>query len=608
MTQVADVYSNRYEIERPIARGGMADVFLARDQYLDRPVAVKVLFPEYARDQSFVERFRREAQSAAMLNHPNIVNIYDYGQERGTYFIVMEYVEGRSLRDILRADGALPPMTVARIGAEIASALDFAHRQGVVHRDIKPGNVMITESGQVKVTDYGIAANPTDAKQGLTQTGSVIGTATYFSPEQAQGYQVDGRTDVYALGIVMYEMLTGQAPFSGDSPVAVAMKHVREQPVPPSQLVPDIPPDLERIVLTAMSKDLATRYQSAEEMRADLIAFGRGRPVSAPVPATIPGDEGAPTMAAAAPTGPLPPEYDEPHWEQEPRKWGAIVATVIGLALLAGVIVFALVATKQDTKKTVAKVEVPDVIGKKYTDAQTELEAAGFRVVLRFELSDSPPDEVVEQRPEAGLLKKKGASVVLIVSAREVTVPDLTGQTEDQARAALAKLNLGAEVVEFEAPNIAPGTVITTNPKAGTKVNKGTTVKVVIAKEPQTPIPDVTGKDQATASNILTAAGFQPLFTPTPSNTVPAGIVISTVPPAGTKADKGTQVSVAVSIGPQAIPVTNHTGEPCGSAANALTAQGFNVSISGNPSGHVVAQNPNSGSYPPGTQISLSCV
>ena len=608
MTQVVgDVYSNRYEVERAIARGGMADVYLARDQYLDRPVAVKVLFPEFARDQAFVERFRREAQSAAMLNHPNIVSVYDYGQERGTYFIVMEFVEGRSLRDILRTDGALPPMTVARIGSEIASALDFAHRHGVVHRDIKPGNVMITPSGQVKVTDYGIAANPTDAKQGLTQTGSVIGTATYFSPEQAQGYQVDGRTDVYALGVVMYEMLTGQAPFSGDSPVAVAMKHVREQPVPPSQYVPDLPPDLERIVLTAMSKDLATRYQSAEEMRADLIAFGRGRPINAPAPATIPGHDDVPTMAAAAPAGPLPPEYDEPHWEQEPRKWGAIVATVIGLALLAGVIVFALVATKQDTKKTVAKIEVPDVVGKKYTDAQTELEAAGFRVVLRFELSDSPPDEVVEQRPEAGLLAKKGASVVLIVSTREVTVPDLTGQTEDQARSALQKLNLGAEIVEFAAPNVAPGTVITTNPKPGTKVNKGSTVKVIIAKKPQTPIPSVIGKDQATASSILSAAGFQAFFVPAPSDTVPAGFVISQSPAPNTPADEGTQVTVQVSTGPQSIPVTNTVGQPCGSAANSLTAQGFNVQITGNTSGHVIAQNPNSGSYPPGTQISLTC-
>src|SRR6266576_828096 len=266
MSLVGQVFSDRYRIEREIARGGMAEVYLARDESLNRQVALKALFPEFAREPSFVERFRREAQAAANLNHPNIVGIYDWGQEDGTYFIVMEYVEGRALRDLIRSEAPLDPNQAAEITAEIASALAFAHRNGVVHRDVKPGNVLLTRSGNVKVTDFGIAR--AGASDGLTQTGSVMGTATYFSPEQAQGLAVDGRSDVYSLGVVLYEMVTGLAPFTGDSPVAVAYKHVQEEPVPPSARNPAIPIAFEQIVLGALAKDPTHRYQSADELRA----------------------------------------------------------------------------------------------------------------------------------------------------------------------------------------------------------------------------------------------------------------------------------------------------------------------------------------------------
>jgi len=278
MTLAGRVFSSRYEIQREVAQGGMAEVYLARDQLLNRPVALKALFPEYAREPSFVERFRREAQAAANLNHPNIVAIYDWGQESGTYFIVMEYVEGRSLRDLCRSEAPLDANQAAEITAEIASALAFAHRNGVVHRDVKPGNVLLTRSGNVKVTDFGIARAGTS--DGLTQTGSVMGTATYFSPEQAQGLPVDGRSDVYSLGVVLYEMVTGGAPFTGDSPVAVAYKHVREDPVAPSQRNAEVPHDLEQIIMTALAKDPGHRYQTADDLRADLLRFRRGRPLA----------------------------------------------------------------------------------------------------------------------------------------------------------------------------------------------------------------------------------------------------------------------------------------------------------------------------------------
>ena len=614
------VFANRYELGEEIGRGGMADVYLAHDRLLDRRVAVKVLSPAFASDPTNFERFRREAQSAAGLNHPNIVAVYDWGEDDNTSFIVMEYVPGQTLRDLIQAYGHLSPNEAARIAAEIADALSFAHEHGVVHRDVKPGNVLINPQGQVKVTDFGIARAETGDP--LTKTGAVLGTATYFSPEQAQGLALDGRSDVYALGVVLFEMVTGTAPFTADSPVSVAYKHVREEPVAPSTIVPGLPGAMDRIVLTAMAKDIGARYQSAQDLRGDLLRFERGRPlVGAPmtavttqIPSTV---VAAPVVAPAPRYGAPPPGSGVAAQARRQRHWGPVVAVGIALALLLALIVVLLVQSDIGGGDSAAPtLDVPGVVGLPYGQAEAALQQLGF-TVSRID-ADEPTevaDKVLGQQPEAGRKIPKGGLIALKVSSPTITMPNVVGQTRESATALVAKAFLTPNPVEVDSAQ-PPGTVLSSDPAAGAQVPKnadGTrpAVTFTVAREPAVPVPDVSTQDPFAAAATLGTASFKVTVVPTPSDTVPNGKVIGTDPAAGTPLPRGSTVKLLVSTGPSVVAVPNVVGQTRATAESVLTGLGFSVQVSfvnGGPSrtGKVVTQAPAGGQVAKGTLIAIT--
>jgi eukaryotic-like serine/threonine-protein kinase len=619
------VYGGRYELHRRLARGGMADVYLARDQLLDRPVAVKVLFPQYAADPSFVQRFRREAQDSANLNHPNIVGVYDWGEEGGTYFIVMEYVAGRSLADVLRQEGALLPARAADIGIDMAAALGFAHKNGVVHRDVKPGNVLLSSDGQVKVTDFGIArAISSGQDEDLTQAGQVMGTATYFSPEQAQGRPVDPRSDVYSLGVVLYEMVSGRPPYRGDDALAVAYQHVQEQPVPPSQINGDVDATLEAIILKCLAKSPAARYPSAEDLRADLRRYREGVQIAATPPTAMaaaapmapPPDatQAIPATAATAAYGAYPPAddlYEDDLYEEEPaRRNGAFIAVLVLLLLVLGGVLYLLAQTLgvfDGDDEVVATEVVPNVVGQQEDDARTILEELGFVVRTTYEENPQFDDGVVSaQDPAQGTEHEVGGEVTLTVSSGEprVAIPDVVTFSEEDARSVLS--DAGFRDIRSEPvfdPDVDAGRVASQNPAAGEEAPLSATITLFISQgAEERSVPDLAGRTAAEAETILRQQGFEVAQALENSTSVPQGSVIRTSPGAGTVLEVGETVTLVVSAGPEQVIVPNVTEKTEQTAREELQLAGFRVEVvdqalpPGSPdNGRVLAQSPSGG-------------
>jgi eukaryotic-like serine/threonine-protein kinase len=555
------VLADRYEVEELLGQGGMARVFRGTDRVLNRSVAVKVLSPQFAGDDQFVARFRREAQAAAALNHPNIVSVYDTGDQGDVHYIVMEYVEGRTLRDAIRQEGPILPERASEIAQAVARALSSAHEAGLVHRDIKPGNIMLTRDGEVKVMDFGIARTSTGDT--LTQTAAVLGTASYLSPEQAQGTAVDARSDIYSLGCVLYEMLTGRPPFTGDSPVAIAYKHVREDPVHPSNLNPDVPPSLDAVVMKAMAKNPENRYQTADELRQDLERASAGLPtVATPLLLADPTEVVTHQPEGTAVMTGVPPDQEP----ERKRRWWIAVLVILLLAAL-GVAAYFLVQALLPPEPT--GVQVPNVVGETEDDATQTLEDAGFEVEVEREFNDDVRrNEVFEQDPEAGERLERGETVTITVSRgeRQVEVPDLEGQTVGEAQGTLADANLELGSVTNEASEAEEGTIIDQDPGPGEQVQPGSPVNVTVSSGPETVVvPNVVCQDIDEAQATITGAGLG--FDVTGerfSDECPEGTVAEQNPGGGAEVVRGTTVRVKESQGPEPEPTITITITPPG--------------------------------------------
>jgi serine/threonine-protein kinase len=542
---------NRYTVRGRIGSGGMADVYLCDDQHLGRPVALKVMHERFAADAAFVQRFEREAQAAAALQHKNVVNVFDRGRVGETYYIAMEYLPGRTLKDVINAMGALDPKLAIHICLQILAAARFAHGKGLVHRDIKPQNVMIDDEWNVKVTDFGIAHTPEGGD--ITQTGQMVGTAQYISPEQAQGKAVSNASDLYSIGVVLFEMVTGKVPFDGDSSVAIALQHINQPPPRPSSVNPSVPPALDAIVLKAIAKSPVERFASAEEFTQ---ALERARDnLGAP-----PGRTEVRGAVAATP---------EQKKDNRRRNW-IIAGCVFAALVAAGLAYFLLVGNKAT---------VPNVVGRAAGDARSRIAEAGFKSEVFSQTNKAPVGEVISQSPAGGRKAKKGSTVILNVSSGpgEVTMPDVQGLSQSTATNQLEALGLTVKVVREYDIDVASGKATRTVPGVGEKAQKGSEVELYVSRGPkQITVPDVVGQDVDKATKTLENAGFD-VTTTEVDGPEPQGQVTKQSPAGGGRADDGSKVKLTVASGQNTVP--DVTGLKQSTAKGDLEDAGFTVKV-----------------------------
>lgn len=574
---------SRYTVRSRIGSGGMADVYLCDDQHLGRPVALKVMHERFAADQSFVQRFEREAQAAAGLQHKNVVNVFDRGQVGSTYYIAMEYLPGRTLKDVVNAMGALDPKLAIHLTLQILAAAKFAHSKGLIHRDIKPQNVMIDDEWNVKVTDFGIAHNPVDGD--ITQTGQMVGTAQYISPEQAQGKPVSNASDLYSVGVVLFELLTGKVPFDGDSSVAIALQHINQPAPRPSAVKPGVPPALDAIVMKAMAKSPVERYASAEEF-SQALERAAGNLGAPPGKTEIRGAVAATPQAAK---------------DNKKRNW-IIAGCVLAALIVAALAYFLLIGNKA---------VVPNVVGRASGDAQSRIAEAGFKSQIFLQINKAPKGEVISQSPSGGNKAKKGSTVILNVSSGpgQVTMPDLEGQSQSAATKQLEALGLTVKVVKEYNSDIAAGKVTRTVPDAGEKADKGSEVELYVSRgAKQVIVPDVVGQDVDQATKILEDAGFDVTTTEADSNK-PENQVTKQSPAAAGKADEGSKVKLTVASGQNSVP--DVTGLKSSDAKAQLQDAGFKVKVKSidvsdqSEDGIVQNQDPSDGAADVGSQVTI---